>query len=142
MLRATGLVLALAGVLTACRAGGEASVALTAIARPSATANSSPAGARPQLPSDFPVLPGAVEMALPSDDLGVVARWTTDRVGAVAFDFYSAALPLAGYPVEGSYPGGEWAAIRFTGPVGRSWQVVIHELDLHTSQVEVRIDRP
>jgi hypothetical protein len=142
MLRATGLVLILVGALTACRAGGEASARLTAVASTSPTANSSPAGTRPGLPADFPVLPGAVEIAPPLDDLAVAARWTTDQVGTVAFDFYSAALPAAGYAVEGSYPGGEWAAIRFTGPAGRLWQLVIHELDLHTAQIEVRIDRP
>ena len=142
MLRATGLLLVLVGALTACRADGEASARLTAAASTSPAANSSPARTRPGLPADFPALPGAVEMALPPDDLGVVVRWTTDQVGTVAFDFYSAALPAAGYAVEGSYPGGEWAAIRFTGPAGRPWQVVIHELDLHTAQIEVRIDRP
>lgn len=142
MLRATGLLLVLVGALTACRAGGEATPGLTAsgIASPSVQASS--AATRPELPANFPVLPGVTEVALPPDDLGVIARWTTDKVGTIAFDFYSDALPAAGYAVEGLHPGGEWALIRFTGPTGQLWQVVIHGLDLHTAQIEVRLDRP
>lgn len=142
MLRAAGLLLVLVGALTACRADGEATPGLTASGSASPSVAPSPVETRPELPAGFPVVPGASEVALPQDDLGVIARWTTDKVGTIAFDFYSDALPAAGYAVEGLYPGGEWALIRFTGPNGHLWQVVIHGLDLHTAQIEVRLDRP
>jgi hypothetical protein len=88
------------------------------------------------------VLPGVTEQPLPPDDPEVIARWTTDKVGAIAYDFYSEALPAAGYAVEGRYPGDIGAIIRFIGPTGRLWQVAILGIDPHTAQIEVRLDRP
>jgi hypothetical protein len=142
MLRTTGLLLVLLGALAACRAGGDSAPGLTASGSTSPSVLASPVGTRPELPAGFPVLPGVTEVALPPDDLGVIARWATDKVGTIAFDFYSDALPAAGYAVEGLYPGGQWALVRFTGPTGQLWQVMIHGLDLHTAQIEVRLDRP
>lgn len=142
MLRVMGLLPVLLGVLAGCGAGEVVTPGSTSSATAAPTAIVSPAATRLPLPADFPVLPGVTEVALPADDLGVIARWTTDQVGATAYDFYSAALPAAGYLVEGRYPGDIGAIIRFVGPTGELWQVAIRELDPRTARIDVRLDRP
>ena len=117
---------------------------------PAASAQAgSPAGsaagsgtAAPPLPRGFPVLPGASLLPRPDDDPGLIAAWTSDHPGSAAYDFYVAALPAAGYPLEGLYPGGEWAMIRFRAAEGRIWQVVMHSTAARTVEIEVRLDRP
>jgi len=140
MLR-TGLALFLIAALSACGGVGPTTRATAPGTAWPSLMPSRPV-TRPELPDAFPVLPGASELALPTDDPGLIAQWRTDRVGAVAYDFYSAALPAAGFHVEGRYPGDTVAIIRFIGPTGGLWQVVIQGLDARMAQIEVRLDRP
>lgn len=111
----------------------------------SATVMEAPAGSdsvRPSLPPGFPVMPGASPGRLPEDDPGLIAAWTSDQRGSAAYDFYVVALPAAGYPVEGLYPGGEWALIRFRLADGAIWQLLVHGTVADPVEVQVRLDRP
>jgi hypothetical protein len=94
------------------------------------------------LPRDFPVLSGAVRVAMPDDDPGLIGLWTTDHTGSDAYDFFVAALPAAGYPIVGRYPGGGAAVIRFSLPDGVVWQVVTRAAGDESVAIEVRLDRP
>lgn len=96
---------------------------------------------RPALPDGFPVLPGARSEAVPDDDLSTIARWTSDEVGPVAYDYYIEALPTAGYPTRGLYPGGAVAIIRFEAPGTAIWQLVLTR-DGDGTRIEVRPDQP
>ena len=87
-------------------------------------------------------MPGAAPAAMPEDDPGLIALWTTDQPGSATYDFYVAALPSAGYRILGLYPGGEWAIIRFAEPDGGIWQVVAHATGDGREAIEVRLDRP
>jgi hypothetical protein len=97
---------------------------------------------RVPLPSGFPILPGSVPVAMPNDDSGLIGLWSTDQAGSAAYDFYAAALPEAGYPIVGLYPGGAAAVIRFTLPDGAIWQMLAHDGGNGTVAIEVRLDRP
>jgi len=108
---------------------------------PASTATGSPI-ARRELPSGFPVIEGAVMLALPHDDPGLIARWTTDVVGTSAYDFYVERLPAEGYPIEGLYPGDAFALIRFIGPRDELWQLIMQTVDLAITEIELRLDRP
>ena len=96
---------------------------------------------RPQLPIGFPVMVGAVRTPLPTDDPGLIARWENGEAGSAAYDFYVAALPAAGYPIVGVYPGGGVALIRFRAQ-GQIWQVVAQGAADGGVSIEVRLDRP
>lgn len=87
-------------------------------------------------------MPGAVAIPLSEDDPGLIARWESDRVGSAAYDFYAAALPAAGYPILGLFPGGEGAVIRFGMPDGEVWQMVSQGLPEGRTATEIRVDRP
>ena len=78
---------------------------------------------RVALPSGFPVLPGAAPAALPADDPGLIAAWTSDQLGSSAYDFHAASLAAWGYPIVGLYPGGDVALIRFRAADGATWQM-------------------
>ncbi|HTI29600.1 MAG TPA: hypothetical protein VL687_04510 [Methylomirabilota bacterium] len=97
---------------------------------------------RQTLPSGFPILSGAVAMVMPADDPGLIGLWESDQVGSAAYDFYAEALPVAGYPIVGVYPGGDVALIRFRAPSGDIWQVVAHGAVDGGTTIEVRLDRP
>lgn len=88
------------------------------------------------------MVPGATPVAPPDDDPGLMALWQSDQAGSAAYDFYVDALPAAGYPIVGAYPGGEVALIRFLAPDGQVWQMVAHGLADGTVGIEVRLDRP
>jgi hypothetical protein len=88
------------------------------------------------------VVPGATPVPPPDDDSGLIAVWESDRAGSAAYDFYVDALPAAGYPIVGVYPGGEVALIRFRVPDGQVWQVVARGMADGTVAIEVRLDRP
>ena len=103
---------------------------------------SGPGRERQVLPSGFPILPGAVPSAMANDDPGLIALWSTQRQGSAAYDFYVAALPGAGYPIVGLYPGGDVAAIRFRVPDGAIWQMVARGGTGATTAIEIRLDRP
>jgi hypothetical protein len=96
---------------------------------------------RPTPPNGFPVLPGARPEALPADDPAAIARWTSGKVGPVAYQFYVEALPAAGYPISGLFPGGTVAIIRFEAPGDATWQLVLTRTGDGT-RIEVRLDQP
>lgn len=147
LLRSTipGLVL-LAIVATGCSMTATGSPPAGASAHgssPSASAGPSrSAEVRRQLPDAFPVMPGALSVPLPEDDPGLIASWQSDRLGSAAYDFYVAALPAAGYPIVGLYPGGEVAVIRFRMPEGEIWQMVARGTPEGKVAIEIRLDRP
>jgi hypothetical protein len=93
------------------------------------------------LPSGFPVMDGAVRMPLPRGDPGLIALWESAEAGSGPYDFYVAALPAAGYPIVGAYPGGGVALVRFRVE-GEIWQVVAHGAADGGVAIEVRLDRP
>jgi hypothetical protein len=143
-MRASSIVhfLLLAGLTAGCGMPTESgSPSAAASADASATASASSVE-RAQLPEGFPVLPGAVPAAMPEDDLGLIAMWTSDQPGSATYDFYVTALPAAGYRILGLYPGGEWAIIRFALPDGAIRQVVAHDTGDGRAAIEVRWDRP
>lgn len=88
------------------------------------------------------MVPGAAPVPRPDDDPGLIAVWESDQAGSAAYDFYVDALPAAGYPIVGLYPGGEVALIRFRVPDGRVWQMVARGMADGTVAIEVRLDRP
>ena len=96
---------------------------------------------RQPLPTGFPVLAGAVAVAMPRDDPGLIGLWESDQVGSAAYDFYVEALPTAGYPITGLYPGGDVAMIRFQAANG-VWQLISHASAEGGTTIEVRLDRP
>ncbi|MBA3689163.1 MAG: hypothetical protein H0W81_10100 [Chloroflexi bacterium] len=97
---------------------------------------------RTPLPRGFPVLPGAASVPMPRDDPGLMGLWESDQAGSAAYDFYVEALPAAGYPIVGLYPGGEVALIRFGVPDGEVWQLVTQGIPEGRVAIEVRLDRP
>jgi len=137
-------LIVLAGLAAGCGAVAEPSAEQPGTSAPDAAPVSSEPIAsvdqRSPLPHGFPVLPGALAVPLPDDDPDLVAAWTTELRGSAAYDFYLQALPAAGYRVEGLYPGGEWAVIRFRLADGAVWQLLVHGTD--PVEVEVRVDRP
>jgi len=140
------LLTVLGGLAVGCAPGVDGSAMRSAASVAASTPSTgTPAGSgreRPSLPPGFPVLPGALAAPLPDDDAGLIAAWTSDERGSAAYDFYVIALPAAGYPVEGLYPGGEFAIIRFHLADGAIWQLLVHGTDSHPVEVEVRLDRP
>lgn len=103
---------------------------------------SAPAVEREPLPSGFPVLADAVAVAMAPDDPGLIGLWESDQAGSAAYDFYVDALPIAGYPIVGLYPGGDVALIRFEAMRGELWQMVVHASSDGGTAIEVRLDRP
>jgi len=97
---------------------------------------------RTQLPSGFPVLPGALPLPMPDDDPGLIGLWESGHFGSAAYDFYVTALPAAGYPIVGTYPGGEVAIIRFGAAEGEIWQMVTRTASDGLLVIEIRLDRP
>jgi hypothetical protein len=139
------VVLGLAGLASACSAptlSSAGSQPESASPTPTASASVSPASSPrpPSPPSGFPAFPGAAVASPPTDDPGVVARWTTTTLGSSVFDFYQRELPRAGYRVLGLFPGGGGAVIRFEAE-GNAWQVVIVDLG-DQMQINLQTDRP
>jgi len=144
---ALGLALALvAAGVGACGTGPnpspESAAASTVATSPEAASPAGSALPLPELPSGFPVLPGSLPSAVPGDDPGLIAAWTTGHDGLAAYDFYAAELPAAGYAIEGLYPGGEFAVIRFRVADGQTWQLVVHAPPSGRVELQVRLDRP
>ena len=133
-------------LLLAIVAGGCATAGTSSPSSSASTSFSSgpsrSAVVRTLLPSGFPVVPGAVPEPLPPDDPGLIGLWGSDQAGSATYDFYVEALPAAGYPIVGLYPGGAVALIRFRVPDGQVWQVVARGKADGTVAIEVRLDRP
>ena len=83
-----------------------------------------------------------MSVPMPEDDAGLIGLWESDQAGSAAYDFYVEALPAAGYPIVGLYPGGAVALIRFRVPDGEVWQVVARGTADGMTAIEVRLDRP
>lgn len=128
--------------LTSPAASGSAPVSMPAETPTTTPTASGSVPERVPLPSGFPVLPGAVPLAMADDDPGLIGLWTSDQLGSAAYDFYVAALPAAGYPILGLYPGGQFAVIGFRLPDGAIWQMVAHGGGNDTVAIEIRLDRP
>jgi hypothetical protein len=131
----------LAILVGGCATGGTRSPSSSASSSFSSEPSRS-AVVRTPLPSGFPVVPGAAPVPPPDDDSGLIALWESDQAGSAAYDFYVDALPAAGYPIVGLYPGGAVAVIRFLVPDGQVWQMVAHGMEGGTVGIEVRLDRP
>jgi hypothetical protein len=79
----------------------------------------------------------------PKIDPGLITSWTTTTSGPRVYRFYVSALPPAGYPIEGLYPGGAVAIIRCRAAGGAIWQVVITGDPVGVgTRIELRLDRP
>jgi hypothetical protein len=139
-------VVLLAGLVAGCstvEVGSASEVASLAASADSASSElPTSAVERQSLPGGFPVLAGAEAVAMPDDDPGLIGLWESDQVGSAAYDFYAEALPAAGYPIVGLYPGGDVALIRFQGPSGAVWQLIAHASADGGTSIEVRLDRP
>jgi hypothetical protein len=136
------LTILAAGCSTAGVSSPAEAASVTGSPRGPSAGPSTSAVVRPPLPSGFPVPAGAVAVATPDDDPGLIGLWESDLVGSAAYDFYVGALPSAGYPIVGLYPGGGVALIRFQAPGGGIWQVVSHGSVDGGTTIEVRLDRP
>jgi hypothetical protein len=86
-------------------------------------------------------MPGTVPMPLPHEDPGLIGLWESDQAGSAVYDFYVDALPAAGYPIVGLYPGGGVALIRFRVPEGEVWQMVARGTADGRVAIEIRLDR-
>ena len=107
-----------------------------------AVSPSSAAFQRVPLPSGFPVPPGALPIALPSDDPGLIGLWTIDAAGSAAYDFFLRALPPAGFPITGAAAGDIVAQFQFRVPGGTNLQIDIYANPDLTTRIEVRLPRP
>ena len=135
------LVLAASGCATRHGAGSSPTAAASpTLSAPSPRTRESQAPTRTELPPGFPVMSGAEPAKLPAD-VTIVARWTVPVVGSAAYDFYSGALPDAGYAIVGSYPSERAALIRFRDPAGQIWQLVA-ELIGDGTRITIQTDRP
>jgi len=85
-------------------------------------------------------MPGARTAPLP-DDATLIARWSVPVVGSAASDFYTRALPKAGFAIVGAYPTERAALIRFRDRTGTIWQLLA-ELVGNRTQVTIQTDRP
>ena len=139
------VVLLLAAAASGCMAREEAGTSPVAASSvggglSSPTAEGSPPSERPAAPSGFPIMPGARTAPLP-DDATLIARWSVPVVGSAAYDFYTRALPKAGFAIVGAYPAERAALIRFRDRTGTIWQLLA-ELVGDRTQVTIQTDRP
>jgi len=75
------------------------------------------------------------------DDVTLIARWTVPVIGSAAYDFYTRALPDAGFAIVGAYPAERAALIRFRDRTGTIWQLLA-ELVGDRTKVTIQTDRP
>ena len=136
------LAVVLAGCLPVEGGSPSAGASVTVASASGAVASTESTHPRRPLPDGFPVLPGAVPIAMPANDPGLIGLWESDELGSAAYDFYVAALPAAGYPIVGLYAGGDVALIRFGSPDGGVWQMVAHGTRDGRVAIEIRLDRP
>ena len=70
------------------------------------------------------MIPGAVVVDPPTEP-GSIARWMVDAIGPDVYTYYLHALPAAGFAIQGRYPGGNVAIIRFTTPNGDTFDLAL-----------------
>ena len=106
--------------LVAC-ANGSAATPSSRIAgtTPTPRPSAHDGGAGQAVPDGFPLMPGMEPVTHRRPEPGILARWITDADGSAVYDFYVAALPVAGFRVEQLFPGGAAAVIRFRPHDGR-----------------------
>lgn len=141
-----GPLVLVAAITGACGPGPTASSPRDATGAPaSPSAESSPSISPPRrvpLPAGFPIVPGAVAAPMPDGDAGLIGLWTSDRPGSVAYDFFLAALPASGYPIQAAVAGGAVAQFLFSTPGGATWQIDLYTDPDLTTRIEVRLPRP
>ena len=89
-----------------------------------ATGTPTPGPSLPPVPDELPVMPGAVA-ADPPTEPGSIARWTVDAIGPDVYSYYLDALPAAGFAIQGRFPGGNVAIIRFATPDGDTFDLAL-----------------
>lgn len=143
------VAVAITVIIAACSAGPSTAGGPTPLAdgtsppsaTPSGAISGSPAGVV-EVPAGFPLPPGVVSRDVgATDGADVIARWSSDLVGPVVYEFYVDALPAAGFPISGLYPGGAVAVIVVLTPTGDPWQVVLTE-DGGGTRIELRLAQP
>lgn len=117
--------LALAG----CAGGSTGSPAPSSLASPMpmatpfstyvATATSMPVLV---MPTGMPVPAGAVGVGPPVGG-GALEAWTVDADPPDVYDFFVRELAAAGFSVDGAFPGGDAAIIRFSSADGTGYQL-------------------
>lgn len=113
----------------------------TPFVRPSSPASSDPiASQRPPMPSRFPVPERAEPALLDPADPTIIGHWFVPTRGYDIYNFYRDALPRAGYPIEGLYPGDIAAIIRFDE--GSQILQVYLSGDLEQTDLILRTDVP
>jgi hypothetical protein len=101
--------------------------AASGVASPSMTlaaGTPTPAPSLPAVPDGLPVMPGALA-ADPPTEPGSIALWTVDAIGPDVYNYYLDALPAAGFAIQGRFPGGNVAIIRFTTPGGDTFDLAL-----------------
>ena len=140
-----GSILLVAALAGGCSPGPTGSASTGADPSASQSALPLPSTSPPRrvpLPRGFPIVPGAVAAPLPDDDPGLIGLWTSDQPGSTAYDFLLGALPAAGYPIRGAYPGDTVAQFLFSTPSGATWQIDLSTTPSLTTRIEVRLPRP
>ena len=94
----------------------------------------------PELPAGLPVMPGAQTVNAQPSDPGHIARWMVDAIGPDVYAFYLDALPAAGFVIEGRFPGGNVAVIRFSTANGTTLDLaLIGEGDGERTRIDLRL---
>jgi hypothetical protein len=101
----------------------------------------SPGSSHPaEVPAGLPVMPGAEAVDAQPAEPGHIVRWMVDAIGPEVYGFYLSALPAAGFVVEGRFPGGNVAVIRFRTPDGTTLDLaLVGEGDGERTRIDLRL---